>query len=457
MTDHQDNEEMGRAAIRRRLAELHSSFSDHLQHGIIPFWLERAWDETCKGFLTGFDEQGRDRGTPEKILYSQCRQLWFFCHVLRFYPQIDGVAVLARGGVDYLREHFWDRVHSGWYWKVSRNGSLLDDTKVVYGQSFAIYALAEYALATGDRQALELAARTFDLLRQHAADRRHGGYFEFLAADWKSLSDWQDRKSLDGQMHLMEALTVLAEVSNAEAHRKDLAELAEVIATKMIEPKSGCGLNQFDDEFRPVPAITIPKMWNDKERKAAQPSPADATSYGHNAELAWLFCRVTEVAEAEVRLRAHRLEAQYLRADSDAPPGRRPLPHYAPIIRRLLDHTLAAGVDWECGGVYRYGRAHGEALDKNKDFWPQAEALIGFLDGFELFADTRYLDAVENIWEFVRSHMIVPGVGEWRSLLDRHGAPLDPNTGQPWKDAYHTGRAMIECTRRLQRLLAASW
>jgi hypothetical protein len=34
---------------------------------------------------------------------------------------------------------------------------------------------------------------------------------------------------------------VLAEVSSTEAHHKDLAELVEAIATKMIEPKSGCG------------------------------------------------------------------------------------------------------------------------------------------------------------------------------------------------------------------------
>jgi mannose/cellobiose epimerase-like protein (N-acyl-D-glucosamine 2-epimerase family) len=50
-------------------------------------------------------------------------------------------------------------------WKVRRDGSRLDDGKITYGQSFAIYALAEYYLATSDRRALDYASQTFDLLQ----------------------------------------------------------------------------------------------------------------------------------------------------------------------------------------------------------------------------------------------------------------------------------------------------
>jgi mannose/cellobiose epimerase-like protein (N-acyl-D-glucosamine 2-epimerase family) len=50
--------------------------------------------------------------------------------------------------------------------------------------------------------------------------------------------------------------------------------------------------------------------------------------------------------------------------------------------------------------------------------------------------------------------MIIKGVGEWRTLLDRQGKPIDPNIGNPWKVSYHTGRSMVECRERLMRLLA---
>ena len=60
--------------------------------------------------------------------------------------------------------------------------------------------------------------------------------------------------------------------------------------------------------------------------------------------------------------------------------------------------------------------------------------------------------ACEAIWRFVERFMIISGVGEWRTLLTREGAPIDGNIGNPWKVAYHTGRAMLECTERLERL-----
>jgi mannobiose 2-epimerase len=60
-------------------------------------------------------------------------------------------------------------------WKVRRDGSRLDDGKITYGQSFAIYALAEYYLATSDRRALDYASQTFDLLQKYAADTQWEG------------------------------------------------------------------------------------------------------------------------------------------------------------------------------------------------------------------------------------------------------------------------------------------
>jgi len=48
--------------------------------------------------------------------------------------------------------------------------------------------------------------------------------------------------------------------------------------------------------------------------------------------------------------------------------------------------------------------------------------------------------------------MIIPGVGEWRTLLDRQGNPIDSKIGNPWKVAYHSGRALLESVIRLDEL-----
>jgi mannobiose 2-epimerase len=56
--------------------------------------------------------------------------------------------------------------------------------KLTYGESFAIYALAEYSTAYGDPEALQYAARAFELLQIYAADTQNGGYLENLERDF---------------------------------------------------------------------------------------------------------------------------------------------------------------------------------------------------------------------------------------------------------------------------------
>ena len=99
---------------------------------------------------------------------------------------------------------------------------------------------------------------------------------------------------------------------------------------------------------------------------------------------------------------------------------------FQPIFRRLLDHAAENGVDWEYGGIFRDGlRATGKAIVLEKEFWQHSEALVGFLDGYELFREPRLLDAFGKLWGFVQDYMIIKEVGEWRTLLDRFGKPLD--------------------------------
>ncbi len=419
------------ARLRENLGGVAAEMHAHLHGGLIPFWRARATDRERGGYLTCFNEAGDSLGTREKYLNTQCRLLWWFSALARSQREPAEFAALARHGFEFITRHFWDDTHGGWFWKVDGNGARLDDGKVVYGQSFAIYALAEYAQATGDPRALELASRTFDLLQVHCADTRHGGYLENLEPDWTPSAPGfaaGDRKSLDTHMHLMESFTTLYATSQRELHRQKLLEVAQLIQERMIDPRTGCGRNQFSVDFTPIPAIAIRRTWNAERQGDAPAVPTDTTSYGHNVELAWLMRRALETADASVAA-AH------------------------PRLRRLLDHAVAHGVDWEHGGVFRDGTAGGGPIVMETEFWQNAEVLVGSLDGFELFGEPRYLEAFFNVWAFVRDRFIAP-CGEWRVLLDRTGRPLNSDVGNDWKVSYHTGRALLECVARLERLQA---
>lgn len=356
--------------------------------------------------------------------------IWAYSYYARKYGKKEYLP-LAKQGVEFFIRHFWDEEYGGWYWKTTREGKVLDNGKVVYGQTFAIYALSEYTLASGDAVGLAYAEKTFDLLQKYCADTRYGGYFENLERDW-SLAEpgfaAGDLKSLDIHMHTLEAFTTLYECSGKEIHKRKLEEVIHVILDHMVNPEIGCGYNQFDIAFHRKPAINIRRTWNaERETGEVIDSPKDTTSYGHNMELAWLLHRAAEVM-------------------GDTSGG------YDTICQKLVDHGLKYGFDWERGGVYRDGPHEGEPLVRDKEWWQNCESLVGLLDIYEMTGEEEYFQAFRKNWEFDTTYMICHSVGEWHQLLTEKGEVLVPQMGNPWKAMYHTGRAMLECLLRLEKL-----
>jgi mannobiose 2-epimerase len=395
--------------------------------------MERGIDRDYGGYLTSFDEHGR--WIPDEVykyIVTQTRMIWGFSLFHKRLPGDGRYKQAACQGVDFFIRHFWDMRNGGWFWTVQRDGALVDAGKVVYGQSFAIYALSQYTLCTGDERGLDFADRTFELLQRYCADTAHGGYYENLERDWQLSAPGfhaGDRKSLDIHMHLLECFTTLYQASGLEIHRRRLQEVIDVILRHMIHPQHGCGLNQFDIEFHPVPPIAIRRTWNAEREGELAAGAVDTTSYGHNLELVWLLlhaCRVMEIS---------------------AEP-------YREEIRKLVDHTLTFGIDWVHGGIYRDGPHDAPAVVRDKEWWQHTESLVGLLDAYLMFKDERYLDAFDRVWSFSEQYFINHRLGEWRTLLSQTGEEIVPGLGNPWKACYHSGRAMDESIQRLEAILA---
>lgn len=403
----------------------------NLEEEIVPFWMNNGIDNLYGGYLTCFNEHGELSDNSEKYIVTQTRMIWGFSALYRMYKD-ENYRVLAEQGVKFLINKFWDKKFGGWFWKVKRDGTLIDDGKVVYGQTFAIYALSEYTIATGDPVGEKYAKQTFDLLQKYCVDSSNGGYFENLENDWR-LSEpgfaAGDLKSLDIHMHILEAYTTLYECTKEEIHRRKLEEIIDILLNKMVNVEVGCGYNQFDIYFNRKPAINIRRTWNaERETGEVLEEPKDSTSYGHNCEFVWLLNRAAEI----------------LGKDMNA---------YEDVTRNFVDHTLKYGFDDELGGVYRDGPHEGSAYVKDKEWWQNNEVLVGFLDAYERLGDQEYAEAFIKTWHFDNTYMINHEVGEWRQLLTKEGDVIVGQVGNPWKGIYHTGRAMMECKQRLERIL----
>ena len=417
-----------------RIQEIIDLLDPYLEQKLLPFWLENSVDETFGGFLTYFDRDGSRTEKTDKTLIMQLRMIFTLASAHRAGYGEGRCAEAARQGLDFVLDHFWDRDHGGWYWIADREGRILSDSKIMYGQSFGVYALAEYALAFDDRRAEDYACETFDLLENKAWDAHAGGYWEMFQRDWSLKPGGAyggDRKTFDVHMHLMEAFTTLFELTRADRHRQKLDQVIAILTEKMLDPLSGTGIAQFDGSFNPLPAIIFRDVWgSDRPPHKEEARPLDNTNYGHNLEMAWLLKHTLDILE-------------------------KGLDPYKPLIRKLVEQAWEWGLDREYGGVYVEGPPRGPAIQTSKEFWQQAEAMVGFLDAALIFEEDRYWEAFEIIFDFVWTRVINHEVGEWWALLDRDGTVRWDYLGHEWKISYHTVRAVIQTLQRLEESLGS--
>jgi mannobiose 2-epimerase len=72
------------------------------------------------------------------------------------------------------------------------------------------------------------------------------------------------------------------------------------------------------------------------------------------------------------------------------------------MFEKILNHAVSFGVDRKYGGVYVEGSLDGSVVyDDCKEFWQQAEFLIGMLDAYLASGDEKFLDAYGNVHKFV--------------------------------------------------------
>jgi len=403
---------------------------DYFTDRLIPFWAKRAYEPKYGGFQTNYNKNGERTNVTEKTLLCQGRCIFTFSHVLRsgfHHPDLEN---MVEKGIQFLLKYFKDQKYGGYYWIVSEKGKPRDDNKVIYGHSFLIYGLAEYALLTGNENAKNEALEILDLILTNATDTINGGYNEHFDRRFNPKITRKDNiyhKSLDVHMHLMEAFTTLYELTGEEKHRILLEQIIDLIFEKMIDKSSGTGMPMFTKDWDPLPNTELKMVWG-SDRFEKKEKDVSITSYGHNIELGWLYLHALDILGTK-----------------NEQTVKRAIP--------LFEHTINHGIDWDNGGLFVEGKRNGKPTDTNKEFWQQAEALTGFLDAYIITRNVKYLDAFKNIHKFVFEKMINWDQGEWFPLLDKEGRIIWDYMGHNWKICYHTMRSTGLVIKKLHQII----
>ncbi len=412
------------------LKEYLEKTESYLNEKLIPFWAQRAVEPKFGGFQTNYDRNGNRTEVTEKSFLSQCRSVFTISHAMRLGFDWPNGQESIKQGIEFLSKYFLDEENDGYYWIVAEDGKPADENKIIYGHSFLIYGLSEYALLTGDKFAKDEAIRMFDMLQTKVADKDDGGYHEHFDRFFnlkQSRGDIKSHKSLDVHMHLMEAFTTLYELTGAENHKQALIDVIDLIFDKMVDPKTGTGISMFTNDWKPIANVELDTVWG-RDRFDDDGKDTDITSYGHNIELAWLYLHAQDVLGI---------------------PREKSLDRVIPIY----EHTFKNGIDWKYGGIYVEGERNGQATELTKEFWQQAEAMVGFLDAYQLTKDSRYLEAYKNIHDFVFTKIINWDQGEWFALSEENGDLIWDYMGTSWKVFYHTVRGTCQIVDRMKKLL----
>ena len=305
--------------------------------------------------------------------------------------------------------------HGGAFWRLDDAGRVMDNSKKIYGQAFCIYALAEFHRAFGSAAALARAKELFELIERHAHDAKGGGYIEICNRDWSeagadarlSDKDMNEKKSMNDHLHVLEAYTNLYRVWKEPRVEQRLRELIRLFQERILDART-LHFQHFFDE-----------AWNVR---------SDTYTFGHDIEGTWLLCEAAEfLGDATLLKSVHAMAV------------------------RMAEVALNEGVAGD--GALCYEGKGGKIIDPGKECWPQAEAVIGFLNAFQISGDKKFLAAARRVWNFIEDKLVDRVHGEWFWRINPDGQP-DPKLPKvsEWKGPYHATRACLEIIRRLQTI-----
>ncbi|MBR1574610.1 MAG: AGE family epimerase/isomerase [Bacteroidales bacterium] len=375
---------------------------DTLQNNILHFWIARMQDPRggFYGRMTGEGEIQRD---ADRGVVLNARLLWTFSAAYRHLG--DKQCLIAAMDVqDWFLRHFVDHKFGGVYWSVQADGSRKDAKKQLYAQAFAIYAFSEYYAATGDDQALKEAVNLYHVVEKFFADAGYGGYIEALDRDFSPLDDMSlsahDRnadKTMNSHLHLLEAYANLYKVWPDAQLGQKTADLLTLLTDRIMDRETGHLQLYFTRDWGVIPA---------------------GCSYGHDIETSWLM-----------------LEAAASLRDIDI------MNRIRPIARRIGEAGLEG---LQPDGSLIYEKHEDGSLDDSRQWWVQAETVVGNLwlwkyHGLETSADTAL-----HTWGYIQQHLLHPE-GEWWWACDAEGQPdTAGDRAGFWKCPYHNTRMCLQ-------------
>ncbi len=376
---------------------------------ILDFWAKNSLDLVNGGFIGKLDCSGKKDYSSIKGGVLNARILWTFSSAW----MATGNSIyqeIADRAFEYMKNHLIDPINGGTYWSVDASGNKLDGRKQIYGLAFAIYGFSEYYKISKNQEALIIAKNLYLEIEKHSFDHKSNGYFEAFAEDWSALSDMRlsDKdlnatKTMNTHLHILEAYTNLYAIFPDKQLADKIENLLTIFNEKIIDSTLG-QLNLFFDDD-----------WNSLSKRY---------SFGHDIEASWLLLDAALAIQKNEMIEIWKNKAILI----------------SEIIQKNINPD---------GSLYHEIDVENRHIDKHREWWVSAEAMVGFLNTYKITNDKKYLNAVFSLWDFIKKHIKDTENGEWHwGVLDEYSKMKEDKIGF-WKCPYHNYRACQEILDRL--------
>ena len=375
---------------QKTLKTLQQEATECLTQNILPFWLNNMQDTDLGGWygrMTGKGEIEKDapRGA---ILYA--RLLWTFSAAYRVLggKELLDAATMTK---EYILKFFIDREFGGTFWSVTAQGAPLDTKKQFYAQGFMLYGFTEYVRATGDEEAMQIAFQLFNIIESHAWDINYGGYIEASKRDWQPIADMRlsakDEnypKSQNTHLHIIEPYTNLLRLLQETDPESEYARKVSAAVGRLVSLFIDHILNSKTHHLD----LFFDMNWTRR---------STTESYGHDIECSWLL---------------H--EAAHVLGDSNI------LNKVEPIVCEVAKAS-EKGLQADGSMIYE-GEPDGSHFDRDRHWWVQAEAVVGFFNVYQHFGDEMALDKALQLWRYIKNRLIDHEHGEWYWSIHEDGS-----------------------------------
>jgi N-acylglucosamine 2-epimerase len=386
----------------KNFQELAGQYRDTLLQNVIPFWMQHSIDQEQGGYFTCLDRTGQVFDT-DKFIWLQNRQVWMFA---TFYNQIEQNPAwlkVAAHGADFLAKHGRDG-EGNWYFALDRSGQPLIQPYNIFSDCFAAMAFSQYALASGQDWAKEVALQAYGNV-QRRQDNPKGKYS-------KAYPGTRSMKSLAVPMILANlTLEMSWLLPTAELDRLLDSTIHEVM-TDFLDPTQGIMYESMAPDGSHIDCF---------DGRLLNP--------GHGIEAMWFMMDIAE--------------------------RRQDKPLMEKAVQVVLN-ILNFAWDKEYGGIYYFLDAQGHPPQQlewdQKLWWVHVETLVALAMGYRLTGNQQCWDWYQKIHDYTWQHFADAEHSEWFGYLNRRGEVLLDLKGGKWKGCFHVPRAMLMCWRQFDKL-----